>query len=207
MATGRDLLGLLLAAALLLAGRGAAADALAVDGLIFSDEEGGFRLVSVGGKGTLEDPFVVVEEITEMRPAALVIRGLSPAWGNRVPTSHPAGFALRKIVINHTDLTWDTFDNELQIIRGVPSDIYDGLSFGQASSAGRPFRSDLFASSTTQDEPRDFVNFHDGEVVPGEAVTFDYVITATSGIALFYVVQDPNRPIAALERPRRMRRT
>ncbi|MSP84041.1 MAG: hypothetical protein EXQ94_14320 [Alphaproteobacteria bacterium] len=196
----------LAATALLGAGHDVAAAAFEVDGLIFSDEEGGFQILSVSGHGTLEDPFVVVEEIIDNRPAALVIRGLSPAWGNRIPTNHPAGFVLRKVVINRTDLTWDTYDQELQIERGIPSDIYDGLSFGQASDAGRPFRSDRFAQNTTEDEPRDFINFHDGEVPPGDLVMFEFVITATSSVEQFYIVQDPNRPIAALPVARRPRK-
>ena len=188
------------------AAQGAAADALIVEGLMFSDEEGGFTLISASGRGTPEDPFVIVEEITEMRPAALIIRGLTAEWGNRLPTNHPSGFVIRKVIINHTDLAWDSYDHELQIERGVPSDIYDGLSFGQGSEVGRPFRSDQFARNTTHDEPRDFINYHDGLVNPGESVTFEFVITATSALAQFYIVQDPNRPIAALDRPRRVRR-
>ncbi len=192
-----------LALAIATGGRDAMAGGFLVNGLLFTDEEGGFTLLSASGIGTLEDPFVIVEEITEMRPAALVIRGLSPAWGNRIPTNHPAGFVIRKVIINRTELAWDSYDHELQIQRGVPSDIYDGLSFGQGSEVARPFRSDRFARNTTHDEPRDFINYHDGQVAPGESVTFEFVITATSNVAQFYIVQDPNRPLASLDRPRR----
>lgn len=194
------------AALLLLCAAPAIAQPAVVAGLVFSDEDGGFTIVGAWGEGTLEDPIVIVEEIVEPRPVTLVIRGFSPTWGNKIPTNHPAGFAIRKIVINRTANIWNSYDNELQIVRGTPSDIYDGLSFGQASEAGRPFLSDHFASATMQDEPRDYVTFGDGEVRPGEMVTFQFVITATSPVEAFYLVQDPNRPIAGLltgARPRR----
>jgi hypothetical protein len=42
----------------------------------FSDELGGFRLVSVSGSGSVTDPIVIVEEITELDPVTLVIRDM-----------------------------------------------------------------------------------------------------------------------------------
>ena len=176
----------------------AAADPIVVSGILFSDEDGGFTIVGGWGTGSLDDPIVIVEEFTEPRPVTLIVRGLSPDWGNRIPTNHPAGFAVRKVVVNRTGFTWSAFDHELQIERGVPSDIYDGLSFGQGAETGRPFPSDRFGSGTMEDEPKDFLSFRDGEVQPGDTVTFQYVITATSRVDEFYIVQEPNRPIAAL---------
>lgn len=174
------------------------AEPIMIAGLLFSDEDGGFTIVGGWGEGTIDDPIVVVEEIVEPRPVTLVVRGLSPGWGNKIATNHPAGFAMRKVVVNRTAYIWNSYDHELQLLRGTPSDIYDGLSFGQASEAGRPFLSDRFANGTMQDEPRDYVTFRDGEVRPGETVTFQYVITATSPTEVFYIVQDPNRPLAGL---------
>src|SRR5262249_30519083 len=59
---------------------GAAAASLSASGLTFSDELGGFNIVSASGSGTLADPFVVVEEITGPQEPVLVIRGLSPVF-------------------------------------------------------------------------------------------------------------------------------
>lgn len=184
-------------AALLLA-TSARADPVEVAGLLFSDEDGGFTIVGGYGDGTIENPITIVEEITEQGAVTLIVRGFSPEWGNRLVTAHPAGFAFRKIVTNRTDQAWSSYDHELQLVRGVPSDLYDGLSFGQASEVGRPFVSDVYFGTTQIDEPRDFINFHDGEVKPGETVTFTYVITATSNVTEFYLVQDPNRLVAWL---------
>src|SRR4051812_15705463 len=43
-------------------------------GYSFSDELGGFRLLSATGKGTEEDPVIVVEELYAVAPVTLVIR-------------------------------------------------------------------------------------------------------------------------------------
>jgi hypothetical protein len=182
----------------------AAAEPIVIAGLLFSDEDGGFTIVDGWGTGSLDDPIVVVEEIIEPRPVTLIVRGLSPEWGNRIPTNHPAGFVMRKVVVNRTTTIWNSYDHELQLVRGTPSDIYDGLSFGQGTETGRPFLSDHFGTGAMQDEPRDYLAFRDGEVRPGETVTFQYVITSTSAVREFYIVQDPNRPLAALpaRRPR-----
>src|SRR6266498_4095399 len=40
----------------------------------FSDEQGGFKLLSASGKGTIEDPVVIVEELYNVAPVTLVIR-------------------------------------------------------------------------------------------------------------------------------------
>jgi hypothetical protein len=194
----------LLAAVLLASWPGGAwAEPRMIGGLQFSDEAGGFVITDGWGTGTLDDPIVVVEEVLESIPITLIVRGFSPTWGNRVPTNHPAGFVIRKVVVNRTSYIWNSYDHELQIVRGTPSDIYDGLSFGQGSEIGRPFLSDHFGTGTMQDEPRDYVTFRDGEVRPGETATFQYVITATSAHETFYIVQDPNRPLASVATPGR----
>src|SRR5215510_13351835 len=84
----------------------AAAASLSSAGITFSDELGGFTVVSASGSGTLADPFIVVEEITGPQEPVLVIRGLSAAFGNRVGSHHLTGFALRKIVVNKTEDDW-----------------------------------------------------------------------------------------------------
>ncbi len=53
----------------------ASAETRAAGGLTFSDELGGFRLISVSGTGSILDPIVIVEEITGVGPTILVIRG------------------------------------------------------------------------------------------------------------------------------------
>lgn len=189
---------LLALAAVGLAAASAAAQPVTVRGITFSDERGGFTILAAWGSGSLDDPIVLVEEITQATGTTLVIRGLVSRVGNPLPTFHAVGLALRKVVTNRTGQMWTFFDHELQSIPGRVSDTYDGLSFGQGSEAGRPFRSDRYLRSAVVDEPGDVVTFYDGVVHPGETVVFEFVITGTTGQPEFYLAQRPNLPIAAI---------
>jgi hypothetical protein len=176
----------------------ARAEPVTLHGLTFSDELGGFTILNGWGSGSLADPITIVEEVTTTTGAVLVIRGLGPESGNPIPTAHPAGFVLRKIVINATNLSWNIYDVELQKVLGTPSDIFDGLSFGQSSQAGRPFPSDRFGQSALLEEPSDNLSFFDGLVAPGQTVTITFVVTVTGPVPEFFILQRPNRPLAAL---------
>jgi hypothetical protein len=187
----------LIAAAGVIAGS-AFAEPMTTGGLTFSDEYGGFRIASVSGSGTLADPFVVVEEITGPTSAVLIIEGLSPDFGNRVGTLHHTGFALRKIVHNSTPFIWSFMEFELQQDFGVSSDYLDGLSFGQGSTTGKPFKSDQFNDFLERDEPTDSIIFDGGYLRPGQSAVFDIIITDTTPIPVFFLVQQPNRPTVQL---------
>jgi hypothetical protein len=193
----------LLACALALAthGGGAAAAPLSTAGITFSDELGGFVVVSAAGSGTLTDPFVVVEEITGPQEPVLVIRGLSPLFGNRVGSHHLTGFALKKIVVNKTEDDWNLFEMELRETLAHQSPYGDGLSFGQGSPVGHPFASDKFPTVNETDEPSDSVAFRDGTVRPGEAVSFNVIITDTSPVSPFLLLQQPTRIVASAPGP------
>ena len=178
----------------------AVARPMTTGGITFSDEGGGFTIVAVSGSGSSDDPFIVVEEITGPTAAVLIIDGLSSAFGNRVGTLHPTGLALRKVIHNRTPFVWTFVDFELQQILGVSSDYLDGLSFGQGSTSGRPFTSTRFGEANELNEPIDSVTFHGGDLRPGESAVFNFVITDTTPIARFYLVQRPSRPIAQARR-------
>ncbi len=195
MGVPRRLLSIAFAAAV--ATGGARAGAQTLDGIVFSDELGGFTVIGVSGSGTLDDPFVVVEEITGPTSAVLVVHGLSVGFGNRIGTYHPTGFALRKVVTNLTRFAWTIVDFELRQDLRVPSDTLDGLSFGQGASSGRPFLASRFDRTSEITEPVDFVTFYDGLLRPGETATFDVVITDTTPVSKFYLIQRPNRPVAS----------
>ena len=168
----------------------AAADPITLGGVTFDDRMGGVTLVDGWGRGTLDDPFVLVEEITELGPAILTILDLSAEFGNRIGSHHTAGFALTKIVRNRTQRVWREFTFELQEFVGYTSPYEDGLSFGQATSSGRPFASDGYVKIRESNEPADRVTFSGGVVRPGETVAFTVVVTDMSPKPVFYLVQN-----------------
>ncbi len=163
-------------------------------GLSFSDELGGFRLISASGTGAIADPIVVVEEITQVGPAVLVVRGAQLVQHQNQPAI-PASFfhlAVIKIVINSTRRVWTGFDLELQERLKQPSPYEDGLSFDQLGIfAGERFQSDGFVNVRRESEPYDRVRFHGGAVDPGEAVRFNFYITDVSPKPEFFLLQEP----------------
>jgi hypothetical protein len=174
------------------------AEPLTLDGLTFSDEFGGVEIVDGWGTGTLDDPFVLVEEIREHEPAILVVRGMTHSFGNRIRSHHDVGFALTKIVRNRTEQAWSQFDLELREFIDQPSPFGDGLSFGQASEAGRPFVADRFTDYVETYEPYDGVAFFGGSVEPGESVVISVVITDTTPRYQFYLLQKRDSPLALM---------
>ncbi len=167
----------------------ASAGELTLGGLTFSDELGGVRLIEGWGTGTLDDPVVLVEEITDHGPAVIVVRGMQPKFGNRIQSQHVVGFAVTKVVRNATELPWTLFNLELREAINRESPFGDGLSFGQESEAGRPFVSDRFAHNFENEEPYDGIQFSDGVVEPGETVVLQFVITDTTPRFKFYLMQ------------------
>ncbi|MEE8500822.1 MAG: hypothetical protein V3S27_09640 [Kiloniellales bacterium] len=174
----------------------AAAESITLEGITFSDALGGIELIGGWGRGTPEDPFVVVEVITDDGPAILTIRGLDVDFGNRIASHHLAGFKLTKIVCNGTGRDWLLFDLELRERLRDYSPYEDGLSFGQGSIAGRPFLSDTFDYAEEISEPFDKVSFSGGTVPPGGTVAFTVVITDSTPRPVFYLLQKREKPIA-----------
>ena len=175
---------------------------ITLDGLTFSDEQGGLRLLDGWGHGTLDDPFVLVEEITDHGPAILTIRNLNHRFGNRIRSHHDVGFALTKVVHNRTDQPWTLFNLELREYLDRESPFGDGLSFGQASEVGRPFLSDGFADRVETREPYDGVSFFDGEIAPGAAVALSFVVTDTTPRQDWVLADAFERPVPLERRAR-----
>jgi hypothetical protein len=173
----------------------AAAAPVVIDGVTFSDELGGLDIERVTGHGSNDDPFVVVEHLTNPDGATLLIRA-PPGFGNRIGSVHAIGLALVKVVENATDFAWTSFDLELQSRRGVPSDYADGLSFGQGSTAGRPFTALGFGRVEVVDEPYDQIDLSEGKIPIGSRMTARFVVTESVPLADVYLVQRPIRPIA-----------
>jgi hypothetical protein len=165
------------------------------NGVTFSDEQGGLTLESVTGAGSMDDPFVLVERMTDSNGGTLTFR-VQPEFGNRIGSAHTIGFALIKVVQNATDLPWTSFELELQSELGTPSGYGDGLSFGQGSKAGKPFSSDGFDQVTLEDEPYDRVHFDHGRIPIGGHVTFRFVISESLPLGATYLLQRPSKPVA-----------
>src|ERR1700674_3396854 len=120
-----------------LAAQSTLAAPVTVEGVTFSDDRGDFTILKVTGTGTLEDPFVVVEDVTGDTPI-LVIRGMNVGFGNRIGSQHIVGFAIAKIAINHTGGSWNQYRMELRTTPTDPSPYGDGLSFAQGYAQGPP---------------------------------------------------------------------
>ena len=175
---------------------------LSVKGVTFSDHLGGFILEKVSGEGSMDDPFVLVEKMTDSNGGILSIR-VEPEFGNRIATQHIIGFAVVKVIEDATDIAWTSFEMELQSRLGVPSNDSDGLSFGQGSNAGRPFTSDGFDKVTIADRPYDRVEFEHGRIPISGQVTLRIVISESTPMGEVYLVQRPGKPVAeAPLRPR-----
>lgn len=164
-------------------------------GLTFSDEAGGFILKGVAGSGTLDDPFVVVEEVTGPRQAVLTIIGLK-AVGNRIGSHHIAGIAMTKIAINRSEDTWQNYQLELREVPTRHSPYEDGLSFAQNTVIAGAFTTSSFPSLQRLDEPQDTLGFSGKSVAPGESAEFSFLITDMSPISKFYLYQQPLQPVS-----------
>jgi hypothetical protein len=196
------LLALGLASAPALGPASAWAKVWAAGGLTFSDELGGFRLISVSGRGSIEDPIVIVEELTGIDPAVLVIRGLQdPAREGDVIAGRPILYlAMIKIVLNRSRRVWGGFDLELQQELGTPSPYGDGLSFDQTGGFGARLHSDRFATNRQIFEPYDRVRFELGSVDPGAQARFRFFITDPTPVSEFYLLQEPRLLMARAPR-------
>lgn len=170
-----------------------------VNGVTFSDELGGFEITGVSGSGTQSDPFVVHENITALSSdVILVIRDIDPKIGNLVGTHHAFAFVLNKVVTNKTPRAWTRFALELREVLATYSPYGDGLSFGQASSAGRPYVSPQFLASNETEEPYDQLEFSGGRIEPDASASMTFVISDASPQAIFYLLQQPGQVIAGI---------
>lgn len=182
-------------------GRPVAAAPIEIGAFSFSDEAGGFDLVSVTGRGLLEDPFIIRERLHGHGPVTLVIRRIEP---ERIlhPWARNSGWRavhVRIEVENASGVAWAGFELELQEIAGQPSVYGDGLSFDQGQPIPTSMGSDRFEVMERQMEPADRVRFERGGVDPGDIVRFAAKITDPTPVDIFYLVQDPQVLFASLD--------
>ena len=164
----------------------------------FSDELGGFHILSVTGSGTRSDPVVITEEFLSADAVTLVIRPAREHASRQALTSPPSEGALhiRIVARNGSELAWIEFEFELQEIRGKPSDFYDGLSFDQPGRNRDYISADRFAGFEDHFESYDRLRFHEGHVDPRDRATFGFFITDVTPAPEFYLVQDPSIPFS-----------
>lgn len=171
-------------------GPGLSAETFNAGGLTFSDELGGFRLLSATGLGTASDPIILVEEITSLNPAVLVVRQ-DDVKTSRSPSDGVLLRSLIKIVVNRSAWRWSGFELELRGDSGRASVYSDGLSFDQLRAIRTPVRSDVFAAVRTEDEPHDRLRYDQGHVEPDQSVRFAFNLIDLNPRSLFYLAQAP----------------
>lgn len=161
----------------------------------FSDELGGFRILSATGAGTRTDPIVVTEELETADPVTLTIRAAMPIQPFGTAGNYATGFLPLKIVArNNSGDAWIEFEFELQPIMNRPSDYGDGLSFDQAQREDKMIKSDSFAEFKRDFEPYDRLLFRKGKVDPLKTASFSFLITDFSPKDRFYLVEEPRVP-------------
>lgn len=166
-------------------------------GYSYSDELGGFRILSAEGTGTLADPVVLIEEMQSASPTTLVVRAARTIQPYAQGGAYANGFISIEIrTVNASGFGWVGFEWELQEIRGMPSRYGDGLSFDQRRTESQLISSDSFARYERQFEPGDRVLFEGGGVDPGATARFRFFITDFTPVPVFYIVQDPRIPFS-----------
>jgi hypothetical protein len=159
----------------------------------FSDEAGGFRILSVSGSGTKADPIEISEELYSADPATLVIRSAGAHAGQAPPEG---AMHLRIVTLNKSGLPWIEFEFELQEVRGKASDFYDGLSFDQISANPTLVSSDRFGRFDSRFESFDRLRFSEGYADPLSRTRFGFFVIDVTPVAEFYLVQDPHVPFS-----------
>jgi hypothetical protein len=145
----------------------------------------------------LDDPYVVLEDVSGPRQAVLTIRGLKQV-GNRIGTHHIAGVAITKIVFNRSKDVWQNYQMELREVETRHSPYEDGLSFAQNTVIAGAFTASTFPDLQRYDEPQDTLGFSGKTVSPGESAQFSFLITDMSPVEKFYLFQEPLQPVSEL---------
>lgn len=161
----------------------------------FSDELGGFLIVGAKGVGSIDDPFVIRQEIHSASPVTMVIRSTRPIRPFDTSGAFANGFLrMRLEILNASRLPWIEFEFELQERLNQPSVFGDGLSFDQRSGDAGEIASDRFTRFSRDFEPYDRLLFQDGKVDSRQVATFTFLITDFTPRWEFFLVQDPRIP-------------
>src|SRR5688572_24811811 len=145
--------------------------------------------------GSLADPWTVVELMDGQGMLAITSEeeGDHALGANTTGSAHTFGKWLQKTIFNNTTENWTSFELELRVDPSEPSLDGDGLSFAQGSGFEGTFFSDKFASYTAIEDIRDYLNFANGVVAPGEFVTFTFAMTDNTNRSQIFLLQTPNK--------------
>ena len=163
----------------------------------FSDELGGFRILSASGTGTRADPIIIVQELETANPAMLTIYSALPINPTGRLGEWVTGMMhLRLVTVNNSGLPWIGFSFELQEIHGVPSTFGDGLSFDQRRTHSGNVSMNGFTRFERIFEPYDRLEFSAGHVNPSDTVSFRFFISDFTPVERFFLLQDPVIPFS-----------
>lgn len=161
----------------------------------YSDELGGFRILSVTGTGTREDPVEIAQEFEKAGETLLVIRAERPIRLHSSSLDYANGMIhMRIVAFNNSGLPWIGYELELQERRGEPSIFGDGLSFDQRRTDGEMLASTAFRKYDRDYEPFDRILFTEGAIDPLKSGAFEVYITDFTPKRTFYLKQDPQVP-------------
>jgi hypothetical protein len=161
----------------------------------YSDEMGGFRILSVRGTGARDDPVEITQEFESASAAILVIRAERPIRMHGMNPEHATGMLhMRIVAVNNTGLPWIGFEFELQERLGEPSIFGDGLSFDQRRTDGVTISSTAFRRFEREFEPYDRILFTEGVIDPLMSGSFEFFVTDFTPKRTFYLKQDPAIP-------------
>ena len=161
----------------------------------YSDERGGFQILSVTGTGTRDDPVEIAQEFETAGSVLLVIRAEKPIRLHSSSPEFASGMIhLRIVAANNSGIPWIGFEFELQEQVGEPSTFGDGLSFDQRRTDGTGLASSAFGKFVRDFEPYDRVFFTDGVIDPLQSGAFELFITDFTPKRTFYLKQDPQVP-------------
>jgi hypothetical protein len=161
----------------------------------FSDELGGFRILSATGTGISQDPFVISQQMDSATPVTMVIRSVLPIRPYDFSGRFANGFLHMRIeILNNSRLPWVEFEFELQEQFGKASIFGDGLSFDQRRTDSETISSSSFLEFSRAFEPYDRLLFRDGKIDHLETGRFNFLLSDFTPRWQFFLVQDPRIP-------------
>ena len=161
----------------------------------FSDELGGFRILSATGTGVKKDPFVISQQMDSATAVTMVIRSVLPIRPYDFSGRFANGFLHMRIeILNNSQLPWVEFEFELQERLGEPSVFGDGLSFDQRRTDSETISSSSFVQFSRAFEPYDRLLFRDGKIDHLETGSFEFLLSDFTPRWEFFLVQDPRIP-------------